>query len=73
MFDATRTTTFAALEARGEGRVRAVRRAVRRGGFGALHQYELKRTRVAKRGELPHERRIPDVCNPQRGHFDGRQ
>jgi hypothetical protein len=44
--------------------------AVRRGGFGVPHQYDLKETLAAKGVELPHECRILDVCNPQPAHFD---
>lgn len=39
--------------------------AVRKGGFGVLHQYDLKKTLAGKGVELPHECRILDVCNPQ--------
>ena len=39
--------------------------AVRRNGFGVLHQYDLKKTLAGKGVELPHECRILDVCNPQ--------
>ncbi len=39
--------------------------AVRRGGFGVLHQYDLKQTLAGKGVELAHECRILDVCNPQ--------
>lgn len=39
--------------------------AVRRNGFGILHQYDLKKTLAGKGVELPHECRILDVCNPQ--------
>jgi uncharacterized protein (DUF302 family) len=39
--------------------------AVRRNGFGVLHQYDLKKTLAGKGVELPHECRILEVCNPQ--------
>lgn len=39
--------------------------AVRRNGFGVLHQYDLKKTLAGKGVELPHDCRILDVCNPQ--------
>jgi len=39
--------------------------AVRRNGFGILHQYDLKKTLAGKGVDLPHECRILDVCNPQ--------
>lgn len=39
--------------------------AVRRNGFGVLHQYDLRKTLAGKGVELPHECRILDVCNPQ--------
>jgi len=39
--------------------------AVRRNGFGVLHQYDLKKTLAGKGVELAHECRILDVCNPQ--------
>ena len=39
--------------------------AVRRNGFGVLHQYDLKQTLASKGVNLPHECRIPEVCNPQ--------
>jgi uncharacterized protein (DUF302 family) len=39
--------------------------AVRRNGFGVLHQYDLKKTLAGKGVDLPHECRILDVCNPQ--------
>jgi uncharacterized protein (DUF302 family) len=39
--------------------------AVRRNGFGVLHQYDLKQTLAGKGVELQHECRILDVCNPQ--------
>ncbi len=39
--------------------------AVRRNGFGVLHQYDLKKTLASKGVDLPHECRILEVCNPQ--------
>ncbi len=39
--------------------------AVKRNGFGVLHQYDLKKTLAGKGVELPHECRILDICNPQ--------
>jgi uncharacterized protein (DUF302 family) len=39
--------------------------AVRRNGFGVLHQYDLKKTLAGKGVDVPHECRILDVCNPQ--------
>lgn len=39
--------------------------AVRRNGFGVLHQYDLRKTLAGTGVELPHECRILDVCNPQ--------
>jgi uncharacterized protein (DUF302 family) len=39
--------------------------AVRRNGFGVLHQYDLKQTLASKGVNLPHECRILEVCNPQ--------
>ena len=39
--------------------------AIRRNGFGVLHQYDLKQTLASKGVQLPHECRILEVCNPQ--------
>ena len=39
--------------------------AVRKNGFGVLHQYDLKQTLAGKGVELPQECRILDVCNPK--------
>lgn len=39
--------------------------AVRKHGFGVLHQYDLKKTLAGKGVDLPHECRILEVCNPQ--------
>jgi uncharacterized protein (DUF302 family) len=39
--------------------------AVRRHGFGVLHQYDLQQTLASKGVNLPHECRILEVCNPQ--------
>ena len=38
--------------------------AVKRHGFGVLHQYDLRKTLASKGVALPHECRILEVCNP---------
>ncbi len=38
--------------------------AVKAGGFGVLHIYDLQATLQSKGFELPHECRIFEVCNP---------